>query len=212
MTTQTTNKPDVIQSILDKRYIPEGYYLSQSECPTQVYYKEANGKFYSLGFLGRAINSTFNYVWSTAEAREQHLNKFFRQKNEYELRKATRRAEQKAKIAEGHKLVVGDILVSSWGYDQTNIDYYQVTDLIGKTMVEVRQIRAEVVGTSGYYDKLMPIKDSFNTPRFEGDTWRCETLRKKVSPGGSSISISSYASAYKWDGRAEEQTALGFGH
>ena len=37
-------------------------------------------------------------------------------------------------------LEVGDVLISSWGYDQTNIDYYMITKLIGKTMVEAVEI------------------------------------------------------------------------
>lgn len=35
---------------------------------------------------------------------------------------------------------VGDLFYSSWGYDQTNIDFYQVTNVLGKKMVEVTRI------------------------------------------------------------------------
>jgi len=34
----------------------------------------------------------------------------------------------------------GDILVSSWGWEQTNVDYYVVTRLVGKTSVEINRI------------------------------------------------------------------------
>ena len=55
-------------------------------------------------------------------------------------------AEKKAKLAAKkiwrHGVVVGDIFRASWGYDQTNIDYYQVTALIGEHFVEVRKIGA----------------------------------------------------------------------
>mgnify|MGYP001588521021 CR=1 FL=1 len=41
-------------------------------------------------------------------------------------------AAKKAKMAEPIKLAVGDVLRSSWGYDQSNIDYYEVVALKGK--------------------------------------------------------------------------------
>ena len=33
--------------------------------------------------------------------------------------------------AERDGLKVGDVLRSSWGYDQTNVDYYEVVELVG---------------------------------------------------------------------------------
>lgn len=39
---------------------------------------------------------------------------------------------------------VGEILVSSWGYDQTNIDYYQVTK-VTKASVQIRKIAKSVI-------------------------------------------------------------------
>ncbi len=36
---------------------------------------------------------------------------------------------------------VGDIFVSSWGYEQTNVTFYQVLSVHGKKTVTVREIR-----------------------------------------------------------------------
>lgn len=35
---------------------------------------------------------------------------------------------------------VGDIFESSWGYDQTNVDFFQVIELVGQTSVRVREV------------------------------------------------------------------------
>lgn len=35
---------------------------------------------------------------------------------------------------------VGDIFYASWGYDQTNVDFFQVIKLVGKTSVRVREV------------------------------------------------------------------------
>ena len=37
---------------------------------------------------------------------------------------------------------IGDIFYDSWGYDQTNIDFYQVVGLRGKSSVELRAIHS----------------------------------------------------------------------
>jgi hypothetical protein len=56
-------------------------------------------------------------------------------------------------------VVVGDIFVSSWGYDQTNIDFYEVVRLT-KKQVCIRPIRAEADG-DGWTGKKMPVKGTF---------------------------------------------------
>ena len=103
-------------------------------------------------------------------------------------RQATRNAEIKAKRATGHKLKPGDVLRCSWGYDQTNIDYYEVTKLIGKAMVEIRQIRRQSDPTGWLTGECVPSPgDYFGEP-----------MRKTVSTyDGQSVRIASYANAYK---------------
>ena len=56
---------------------------------------------------------------------------------------------------------IGDIFYSSWGYDQTNVDFFQVVDLKGKRTAVVQEINAksELCGDwSGY---TRPIRDAF---------------------------------------------------
>lgn len=56
--------------------------------------------------------------------------------------------------------VVGDILYSSWGYDQTNIDFYQVIKVTEKTITvkEISYNLEQAESMSGY---KKPIKNSF---------------------------------------------------
>jgi hypothetical protein len=62
-----------------------------------------------------------------------------------------------------HSLVVGDVLVNSWGYEQTNVDYYQVTALVGKATVELRIIGKQCVETSSMVGVCTPLLDSFTS-------------------------------------------------
>lgn len=89
-----------------------------------------------------------------------------------------------------HGLEIGDVLYSSWGYDQTNIDYYQVVELVGKTMVSVRKIACEREQIEWEQGRSVPAINEFIG----------EPMRRKVkvfdSTGRGSISITSYAWAY----------------
>ena len=53
---------------------------------------------------------------------------------------------------------VGDVFVSSWGYEQTNVTFYQVLSVHGKKTVTVREIRAN----SEYTHSMV----GFKTPDF----------------------------------------------
>lgn len=40
---------------------------------------------------------------------------------------------------------VGDIFCSSWGYDQTNVDFFQVVALVGESSVRVREVNPPII-------------------------------------------------------------------
>ncbi len=57
---------------------------------------------------------------------------------------------------------IGDIFVNSWGYEQTNIDFYQVTALRGTTMVELRKLNKLVTAEDGTMSRYsLPIKGAY---------------------------------------------------
>jgi len=90
-----------------------------------------------------------------------------------------------------HPLKVGDILVSSWGSDQTNIDYYQVTGLRGMTQVVIQEIGAATVHSSGSSDYTKPLPGYF-----------LENSKPmvKIPRADGAIHLTSRIRAYPWDG------------
>lgn len=115
----------------------------------------------------------------------------------------------------------GDILVSSWGYDQTNIDFYVVTK-VTKASVMIRKCAKVTMsaGSEGSDDRVIP--NSVNsatgpvlTRRFRLDT---STISDKSAPRGYKtvatyrVSISDYAGARLWEGTPEYQTPANCGH
>lgn len=118
---------------------------------------------------------------------------------------------------------VGDVFVSSWGYDQTNVDFYKVVGLTPKG-VKVQKWKQRSVGpervTVG--DGPVQVRDtSAVTPGM--DFWDREAATKHVDASvltkrlvtyGRSVgfTLTSYSSASLWDGAPKYQTGAGGGH
>lgn len=106
--------------------------------------------------------------------------------------------ERKRKESFQNPYSVGDILYSEWGYDQTNVDFYKVLKVTGQTVTLV-ELETVIRGTRGTDDIVVP-----GNPKGS-------SFQRKVKPSGY-VSISSYESASKWDGRPKEQTNILYGH
>ena len=119
-----------------------------------------------------------------------------------------RKAQEKADRQEAaknfqHGLQVGDILSASWGYNQTNVNFYEVTRVVGKATVEVREVQSKVVRESGHALYVAPRKGKW--------TARSTTMKKRVSPSGS-VKINSSISASEWNGKPMYETSPYAGH
>lgn len=113
-----------------------------------------------------------------------------------------------AELAPLHLPLVGDILVSSWGWDQTNIDYYQVV-AVTKASVRIQKIRKARTDTRAQYtDEVVPLPDTFDGPTM----LRRYRTAKNIDRAWYTISIEDYASASLWDGKPDQETASGHGH
>lgn len=58
---------------------------------------------------------------------------------------------------------VGDIFVSSWGYEQTNVDFYQVVKLVGKSTIEILPIQSKCTDHEGMSWREQPIPHKFTS-------------------------------------------------
>lgn len=117
--------------------------------------------------------------------------------------KAPPAAPEAAPPSSNHGVALGAIFVSSWGYEQTNVSYYQVVGVRSASVV-IRKIESHVVGNNGYENMMMPSKDQF----------RGEPKLKRVGvySGRPGLRISSYESAFLWDGKPQRQTDSRYGH
>lgn len=64
--------------------------------------------------------------------------------------KAAQKPAKKAVTEKANKygVKVGDIFSASWGYDQTNNDFFQVVALVGETSVRVREVYLPMIESS----------------------------------------------------------------
>lgn len=118
--------------------------------------------------------------------------------------RAQRRQEEKQREEQERKnfsnpYKVGDILYSSWGYDQTNIDFYKVLAVTGQS-IRIVQVADKVVGTSGQDDLVVPTDKTIGAP-----------MVRRVSTNGY-VKINSFAVASFWNGRPVGQTNAYYGH
>jgi len=74
----------------------------------------------------------------------QTLELFKKREERMAARRAARKAERAAAKEANKDLIasvkVGDVFSMSWGYDQTNVDFFQVIAKVGKESVRVRQV------------------------------------------------------------------------
>lgn len=108
-------------------------------------YEPAPGHLCARAFHGKAAKPDWSYRFSTPTAREAHVAKFFEARRSH--------AKEKAERAESAKSIknpfqVGHVLKSTWGYDQTNVDWYQVTRVSAKS-VWLREIGATANQVTG---------------------------------------------------------------
>jgi hypothetical protein len=93
-----------------------------------------------LAFAGMRCKPDYAYRFATPEAAEAHRATWLAGKRCSADEKRAR-VEQRREASQ--QLAVGDVLVASWGYEQTNIDYYEVTRKVGARSVEIRELEKD---------------------------------------------------------------------
>ena len=154
--------------------LPDGscYYMTE----------DAPGRYILSAFAGKALRPRFIKHFRTREAMEEHAAAFAAERERIADARQRDRIERKAP----HSLAVGDILAAIWGYDETRVNFYQVTAVRGAHVL-IRPIAAERTedGLS-----VTAVRDAFiGLP-----------LRRRPSPRNR-IRIDSAISAFPWDGQ-----------
>ena len=209
-----------LQEIHSKRFLNDRFKEVNFEGQNNLQFfladYELNGKRIIEGkcFTNKSFNSRWYYSFKDFEQFKKKCLDTISNNNEIKQWKE----ERKKKAQQPHSLKVGDILYCSWGYDQTNVDFFKVSEVIGK-----RKIKIVGLGTSaesdGIHDKATPHEGGGN--HWTRKQYYCEIDKKwktknvelvKFANSDNSVKISSVAGARLWDGQPKYQTNAYMGH
>ena len=162
-----------------------------------AYVKEEGNRFYWKTFTRKSMKPQLNYYGIDRDRMHQSISNWATNLESREAEKIARREANKGGTAE---INLGDVFYTSWGYDQTNVDFFQVVGYKGKTMLKLRKIAKEQVTES----KVRAVKDTFTSD---------EILEKRYNPKYKSVKISSVETGWlDTDGATHYETPWGMGH
>ncbi len=173
------------------RYIPSGStHVTRDGLDADVYTSVGpDGTGYAIAYKGNSKNHVWNYSFRKPEHREKTIENFFKGVESINVDRAARREERKAAV---NTFKVGDILHYSWGYDQTNAEFFQVVSITQKSATIRRISSAHAGATSHDSENVVAIKDAF----LDGE--RGEPMRKRSYGGGLGME---FGSATLWSGK-----------
>lgn len=107
--------------------------------------------------------------------------------------------------AVAHNIKVGDIFYTSWGYDQTNIDWYQIVGVTPKG-VKVSRLKSQKHGEDGFMTGMTsPAIGDFDKDE--------QNMLKRVKQVGWNekepkfgFLINNRYPAYPWDGKPKRES------
>ncbi len=168
-----------------------------------AYEVEVGGKtqYYAIAFQGKSNKPLWNYRFQSEQSRNTTIKETIETRKSVLAEKAKRKDDKKQFK---HSLEKGDILYSSWGYDQTNVDFYEVT-AVGDKQIVIREISSRVVSHSTGSEKVMAEPGDFVGPPMKKNP--------QMGHGGRPyVKINSVQTAYEWEGNPLYRTETGYGH
>lgn len=140
-------------------------------------------------FLGRRTTREWAYSFPDQQRADERVKAWI---EAHRLRLAT-----EAELRKRHSLQLGQILYACWGYEQTNIQFYQVIAVRG-AVVDLHELSKDRTPTGDMTAKVRPIVDSFvGAP-----------LHSKRPNGHNTIAVNGHR-LYPWDGQTLSETHYG---
>jgi len=135
------------------RYIPKNSTAHSPDFVNAIVYAydNASGQPCAMAYRGKSNKPVWNYRFKSPGERYSKITDFLAQCKEIDERHAAYRAERAAaKKAFRHSFQPGDILYTSWGYDQTNVEFFQVIRTSEKQVTFREIAKDHVPGSDGF--------------------------------------------------------------
>jgi len=148
-----------------ERFIPTGFHQFRPELgdyPENMFACYVNfERNTAIFFTGKRTKHDWYERFNSVDKMRDKIKESIARIMKWEEMKAERKAQRKTELLD---VKVGDLFVSSWGYEQTNVDFYQCVEVKGKTFT-LAQIASRTVEDSmmshGMACDVMPARDNF---------------------------------------------------
>lgn len=154
-----------------------------------IYTADDGSRFYLQAFAGKAVRACrrVSGYYRTAAGRGDAIEQFKQSRASHHTVQLLRRQAAKRP----HTLQVGDVLNTCWGYEQTNVEFFQVVAVSG-AMATLREIAASYTETGFMSGQKTP-----HAGKFIG-----EPIRRRVN-ASNGVKIDGSSRATPWDGRPQ---------
>jgi len=179
------------------RYIPkESVEVKHPEELGVAYVYRIKDRAYGvIAYGGKRSRADFHFSYKTVEQAHDKIENWFSNLQARRELMLTRRAESFAP----HIFKVGDIVTNSWGYDQTNVDWYRVVRT-SRRFVWLQDICCETEETGFMSGQSAPAID---TSSEDPSKWGFKDAKGEISQhkaSGSYVSMR-HGCGSKWDGQ-----------
>ena len=180
----------LIQSLCERRSSEQDYNYEVYKEELHIVSFQKYNYLSLIIYKGTSTTPIFNSSFFKSENREKYIEQI---KERFDLINESKLKRREEKKLFTPTVKIGDIFVDSWGYEQTNVNYYQVIELVGEKSVKVQEISKKTVeGSEGNMScNILPVKDSFLSDS--------EPFTSRVQQGNR-IKVRSYSSASLWTG------------
>lgn len=183
-------------------YHPAHAVVTTTEKPaTYVAKWQDENSLYVAAFGGKRSKPDLYFKYENshtgATKRATRINNWMANQKTSDNERKARRAQR----SRAHNLEIGQVFYSSWGYDQTNVDFYEIVDVPSACYVVVREV-AKVRREGAGNDSVSAAQGEFIG----------EPMRKKVDMSYRPSIKVGHQSAWIWDGRPKHETSWGYGH
>jgi len=148
---------------------------------TEVWYQdtERQGKIVSytaIAFTGKAQKPSIFSGYGSAKRRQEVIDNWLAAISEHAAIKARNRQAKKDAVCPFKK---GDILTGSWGYDQTNVEFFEIVEAKGRKVV-IRELgHQSIKGSEGFmcesvvpdHGRYIGEPEMHIAQTYSGDSW-----------------------------------------
>lgn len=154
-------------------------------------FTDEGGKLLMVVYKGKSGKPISRYYYGTLQRRDAEMDRL---KRGADARMKYKKDREEARKNIKNVFKVGDILYASWGYEQTNIDFYKVVGLTAKSVKIVKIGQKRTDDETGHWLSEYVVADPTSE---EGHVMTKRVGGSKEHP---SVKVRSFAWAHKWGG------------